>query len=339
MQRSASVGSDMHAHEGHAEQQPARHTEDAVLRQMNLHLMGRGHAKSARDAVAMYSRVPGNLTPNKTKVVRVALTGGPCAGKSSALEHLVERATDEGFDIMTAPEVATLYFNSSYQLPSASSEDFMEQLFLFQKNVMKLQLQMERCFSELAGSTGRPTIVIFDRGVLDSRAFIPEHLWARGVAALNRELTGCTADGSKRPEGSISNEYLLKRYDGVVHLVTAADGAEAHYKHGVVHDDRGQTVYRRETPAEAVAQDRKLQQAWAEHPCHVVVSNGAQGFKQKIEQATEAVLRIARTQHPKEAARAQKVAVERRKTAELKTAAQGGALPADAHAAVKVAAQ
>ena len=27
----------------------------------------------------------------------------------------------------------------------------MEQLFLFQKNVMKLQLQMERCFSELAG--------------------------------------------------------------------------------------------------------------------------------------------------------------------------------------------
>jgi hypothetical protein len=33
------------------------------------------------------------------------------------------------------------------------------------------------------------------------------------------------------------------------------------------------------------------------------------------------------------------VAVERRKTAELKTAAQGGALPADAHAAVKVAAQ
>ena len=56
-------------------------------------------------------------------------------------------------------------------------------------------------------------------------------------------------------------------------------------------------------------------------------------------QATEAVLRIARTQHPKEAARAQKVAVERRKTAELKTALQGGALPADAQATVKMAAE
>ena len=63
--------------------------------------------------------------------------------------------------------------------------------------------------------------MIFDRGVLDSRAFIPEHLWARGVAALNRELTGCTADGSKRPEGSISNEYLLKRYDADLTLTLA----------------------------------------------------------------------------------------------------------------------
>ena len=40
-------------------------------------------------------------------------------------------------------------------------------------------------------AAGRPTIVIFDRGVLDSRAFLPEHLWGRGVQALNKELTGC----------------------------------------------------------------------------------------------------------------------------------------------------
>jgi hypothetical protein len=32
----------------------------------------------------MYSGVPGSLTPNKTKVVRVALTGGPCAGVARA---------------------------------------------------------------------------------------------------------------------------------------------------------------------------------------------------------------------------------------------------------------
>ena len=70
----------------------------------------------------------------------------------------------------------------------------------------------------------------------------------------------------------------------------------------------------------------------------MVVEVGARALTKQA-RASEAVLRIARTQHPKEAARAQKVAVERRKTAELKTAAQGGALPADAQRTVKVAAE
>ena len=73
----------------------------------------------------------------------------------------------------------------------------------------------------------------------------------------------------------------------------------------------GTQVYRRETPAEAIEIDRKLQAAWAEHPSHVVVANaapasssadggggGAGGFETKLETATEAVLRIARATHP-----------------------------------------
>ena len=54
--------------------------------------------------------------PKKTKVTRIALTGGPCAGKSSALKHLIEKATAVGFDVLTTPEIATLFFNSSYQV-------------------------------------------------------------------------------------------------------------------------------------------------------------------------------------------------------------------------------
>ena len=36
---------------------------------------------------------------------------------------------------------------------------------------------------------------------------------------------------------------------GVIHLVTAADGAEKHYKFGHTTDDAGLAVFRRETPA------------------------------------------------------------------------------------------
>ena len=185
--------------------------------------------------------------PHKTKVVRITLTGGPCAGKSSALKHLIESATSEGFDVLTAPEVATLYFNSSYQFPNPSSSTFSEQKYTFQSNVLKLQLQMERCYSDLAGSTGRPTIVVFDRGLRDCKAFMLNEEWEAALVELNSEL----ANG---PAGRITNEYTHQRYDGVIHLVTAADGAEEHYKYGIVEDDGGGKVFRRETPAEAIDQ-------------------------------------------------------------------------------------
>ena len=46
--------------------------------------------------------------------------------------------------MLTAPEVATLYFNSSYAFPDPAAPTFGEQKFQFQLNILKLQLQMER---------------------------------------------------------------------------------------------------------------------------------------------------------------------------------------------------
>jgi len=279
-----------------------RHTEDVALRALNADLMDRGRSQNTRAVGQMFS-------PQKTRVVRIALTGGPCAGKSSALEHLIENAKAEGFDVMTAPEVATLYLNTGYSFPSASSDTFGAQKFAFQKNILKLQLQMERCYSDLGGSTGRPTIVVFDRGLRDCRAFMSEDEWPIALAELDKELPN-------GPNGRITDDYTYQRYDGVIHLVTAADGCEEGvYKFGVVEDDTGGRVYRRETPAEAIEQDRKLQQAWQAHPRHVVVTNVVddepRGFAGKLEEATEAVLAIARLVHPKEAQRAKKLRDER----------------------------
>lgn len=48
------------------------------------------------------------------------------------------------------------------------------------------------------------------------------------------------------------------RYDCVIHLVTAADGAESYY-------NKDNDV-RHESPQEAIVVDRKLQLAWLGHP-------------------------------------------------------------------------
>lgn len=300
LRRSTSLKSSRLRQEEEKSNRVGHHTADATMRAANPYLMQRGHATKVRSVGNRYGK-----NPQRTKVVRIALTGGPCAGKSSALEHLIRSATREGFDVLTAPEVATLYFNSSYQFPDPNSTTFTEQKFAFQRNVLKLQLQLERCYSDLAGSTGRPTIVVFDRGALDVRAFTNQEEWSGAVAELNQELT------NGRPAGSITDAYLLARYDGIIHLVTAADGAAEHYKHGIVEDDSGGKVYRRETPSEAIEQDQRLQEAWSSHSKHVVVPNTAAGFERKLEEATQAVLAIARLSHPDEARRARELAVVR----------------------------
>ena len=66
------------------------------------------------------------------------------------------------------------------------------------------------------------------------------------------------ADARKNQDGEwekqgISEDYALRRYDAVIHMVTAADGARQFYKCGQVTDDSGHEVLRRETPDEAVA--------------------------------------------------------------------------------------
>lgn len=61
------------------------------------------------------------------------------------------------------------------------------------------------------------------------------------------------------------------RYDAVIHLVTAANGAEAFYS-GENNEARYETVDM------AVAVDYKLQESWMGHPHHIVIGNGQGGF-------------------------------------------------------------
>lgn len=228
-------------------------------------------------------------TPDQTEVIRVVLTGGPCAGKSSALTHLVENATAAGYDVYRMPEIATILLNSGCHMPNPNSSQFEEQLFVFQQQIICFQLQAERSFLKIAGKTGRPSIVIYDRGLLDSKAYMPDNdAWK----TLLHSVEASSPDLSHERK-HMTEEYILGRYDLVVHLVTAADGASEHYKSGEVVDDSGAAVMRGESLEQAVALDRKLQQVWSVHKRHVIIGNGARGFKEKIERCTQAIVEVA----------------------------------------------
>ena len=97
-------------------------------------------------------------------VPRIALTGGPCAGKSSSMQNLTESLLNLGYDVYFVPEVPTVLMNGGCKYPGFNGGQALAD---FEVALMGLQLQMERSFTQIAASTSRPSVLIMDRGLLD----------------------------------------------------------------------------------------------------------------------------------------------------------------------------
>ncbi|MCR4816974.1 MAG: ATP-binding protein, partial [Bacteroidales bacterium] len=49
-------------------------------------------------------------------ITKIVLTGGPCAGKTTALARIVEHFSGMGYQVYTVPEAATLFSQSGVNL-------------------------------------------------------------------------------------------------------------------------------------------------------------------------------------------------------------------------------
>lgn len=68
------------------------------------------------------------MEQTKCKIIKICITGGPCAGKTSGLAFLSEKLRDEdGFHVFIVPEAATLLANGGGMLDFAghSQEDLI----------------------------------------------------------------------------------------------------------------------------------------------------------------------------------------------------------------------
>jgi AAA domain len=75
---------------------------------------------------------------------------------------------------------------------------------------MKLQMALEDVFIEIAQTSNKHTIILFDRGVMDGAAYTDENVWQ----AILDEMGWSTI------------QLRDRRYEAVIHMVTAAQGAE-----------------------------------------------------------------------------------------------------------------
>eukprot|EP00940_MAST-03C_sp_MAST-3C-sp2_P001896 g1896.t1 len=212
----------------------------------------------------------------KKEIYRIVFTGGPCGGKTSAMALLTQRLNGFGLGVYRVPEAATLLMNAGASWTDLSEE----QIFVQQQQIANMQLALEDAMCNIAASSGKKrNVVLCDRGVLDGKAYMPEHLWRRLV--------------DSRPGGFAEHE-LAERYDCVVHLTTAAIGAEKYYT-------LANNAARRENLQEAAELDRKVRDCWVGSSNVSIVRNPKRGgFDAKMARAVTEICKIVGVPAPSE---------------------------------------
>ncbi len=67
--------------------------------------MTHSNAGRMQDSMLDHSKA---ISKAKHQITRICLTGGPCAGKTTALATMAEQLTVSGFKVLLVPEAATM---------------------------------------------------------------------------------------------------------------------------------------------------------------------------------------------------------------------------------------
>ena len=193
------------------------------------------------------------------KIFLFALTGGPGAGKTSALNFIRESLLKYGVQTIVINEQSTA-LRESGKTPEAMGD------YAFHALLFANQLAAEEQAIEQAKlSTAEKVLILCDRGLLDSRAYVSAELFAQYAG-----------------EHGMNEEKIRSRYDAVFHLVTAADGAEEFYT-------LDNNKERHETPEQARECDIEVLSHWV-GANHLRMIDNSTGFGGKLARLLNEVL-------------------------------------------------
>ena len=201
-------------------------------------------------------------------IKRIVLTGGPCAGKTTALVRIVDYFSNLGFKVFTVPEVPTMYSQGGWSYLTPNPKLYYEG----ELAILETQLALEDSFMRLAETCTKPTFIVCDRGTMDISAYIAPEMW--------QDITSRC--------GTNSND-LRQRYDAVLHLVSAADGAEQYYT--VATNSTRYEQANEEGLRLARDLDKKVNRAWKGHP-HLRVINNHDDFDTKLNRVLKEISNV-----------------------------------------------
>ncbi len=189
----------------------------------------------------------------KVKISKIVLTGGPCAGKTTALTWINNYFSKRGYTTLFVPETATeLITNGVAPWTCETNYDY-------QRFQIKLQKVKEQIFDDAAKKMKNDKILIVcDCGILDNKAYMKDVEFKRILNELG------TSETQERDS-----------YDAIFHLVSAAKGKENVYT-------LANNIARTESIEEARILDDKIISAWTGHPHFRIIDNSTE-FEEKLE--------------------------------------------------------
>lgn len=191
------------------------------------------------------------------EIIKLVITGGPCGGKSTAMEWIKEAFTAKGYTVIFVAETATELITAGVAPWNFDANKD------FQKCLTRLQWEKEKVFYLAAKRMNADKVLIVcDRGEADNLAYMTREEYMEVLDSI----------------GS-NEEDVMDNYDAVFHLVSAAKGAEAFYS-------TANNTARTETAEEAAALDDRLIRAWTGHSHFRVIDNSTD-FKGKMERLIE----------------------------------------------------
>jgi CYTH domain-containing protein/predicted ATPase len=209
----------------------------------------------------------------------VVLTGGPSGGKTTGMAYLQRHLSDLGYRVMIVPEVATTFITGGVSDMVYLAMNKPDIYLDVQINLTKAQIESRKRFLSLASAFPEDKVIILhDRGPMDNKAYMSPEQFEVMMA-----------------ETGFTFSELRDSYDAVLHLVTAAKGAEEAYT-------LENNTARQETPEQAVEMDDLTLHAWMGHP-HLRIIGNETSFEEKLQNTLKEVLHLLGEPEPMEVER------------------------------------
>lgn len=179
-----------------------------------------------------------------SKIFKIVITGGPCAGKSSSLQIIKNYYEKFDIKVLTVSETATDLINKG--IAPWTCETPLE----FQKLRVKEQIRKENEIYEYAKKCNYDKVlIIFDRGLLDTIAYTGKEKFNEIIKELNLNIINARDE-----------------YDAVFHLTSVSKGEEDSY---TLENNQART----ESIDEAKILDDKIISSWVGHPHFRIIEN------------------------------------------------------------------